>query len=69
MLIDRYAEANLFYFYLRNVFQLSLRPKVAGSIPDYVMEIFIDINPSDRTMDLGSTQPLTGMSTRSIPGG
>jgi hypothetical protein len=26
--------------------------KVAGSIPD-VMEIFIDINPSDRTMTLG----------------
>jgi hypothetical protein len=27
--------------------------KVAGSIPD-VMEFFIDINPSDRTMALGS---------------
>jgi hypothetical protein len=40
--------------------------KVAGSIPDGVMEIFIDINPSDRTMALGSTQPLTGMSTRNI---
>jgi hypothetical protein len=30
------------------------------------MEFFIDINPSDRTMALGSTQPLTEMSTRSI---
>jgi hypothetical protein len=30
------------------------------------MEFFIDINPSDRTMTLGSTQPLTEMSTRSI---
>jgi hypothetical protein len=29
--------------------------KVAGSIPDNVMEFFIDINPSDRTMALGST--------------
>jgi hypothetical protein len=27
--------------------------KVAGSIPDGVMEFFIDINPSDRTMALG----------------
>jgi hypothetical protein len=40
--------------------------KVAGSIPDGVMAFFIDINPSDRTMALGSTQPLTEMSTRSI---
>jgi hypothetical protein len=27
--------------------------EVAGSIPDDVMEFFIDINPSDRTMALG----------------
>jgi hypothetical protein len=39
--------------------------KVASSIPDGVIGIFAD-NPSDRTMALGSTQPLTGMSTRSI---
>jgi hypothetical protein len=26
---------------------------VAGSIPDGVMEFFIDINPSDRTLALG----------------
>jgi hypothetical protein len=26
-------------------------------------------NPSSRTMTLGSTQPLTEMSTRNIPGG
>jgi len=37
--------------------------KVAGSIPAG------DINPSDRTMALGSTQPLTEMSTRSISWG
>jgi hypothetical protein len=43
--------------------------KVAGSIPDGVMEFFIDINPSDRTMTLGSTQPLTEMSTGSISWG
>jgi hypothetical protein len=40
--------------------------KVTGSIPEGVMEFFIDINPSDRTMALGLTQPLTEMSTRSI---
>jgi hypothetical protein len=43
--------------------------KVAGSIPEGVMEFFIDINPSDRTMALGATQPLTEMSTRSISWG
>jgi hypothetical protein len=43
--------------------------KVAGSIPDGVMEIFIDINPSDCTMALGSTQPLTEMGTRNISWG
>jgi hypothetical protein len=40
--------------------------KVAGSIPDGVLEFFIDINSSDRTMALGSTQLLAEMSTRSI---
>jgi hypothetical protein len=33
------------------------------------LELFIDINPSDRTMALGSTQPLTEISTRSISWG
>jgi hypothetical protein len=33
------------------------------------MEIFIDINPSDRTVALGSTQPPTEMSTRNISWG
>ena len=39
--------------------------KVAGSIPAGVIGIFHWHNPSDRTMALGSTQPLTEMSTRS----
>jgi len=43
--------------------------KVAGSIPDGVIGIFHRHNPSDRTMALGSTQPLTEMSTRSISRG
>jgi len=42
------------------------RRKVAGSISDGVIEIFHWHNPSSRTMALGSTQPLTEMSTRSI---
>jgi hypothetical protein len=40
--------------------------KVAGSIPESVIEIFHSHNPCDRTMALGSTQPLTEMITRSI---
>ena len=43
--------------------------KVAGSIPDGVIGIFLWHNPSDRTMALGSTQPLTEMSTRRISWG
>jgi hypothetical protein len=43
--------------------------KVAGSIPDGVIEIFHCNNPSKRTMSLGSTQPLTEMSTRNISWG
>ena len=39
---------------------------VAGSIPDGVTGIFHWHNPSNRTMALGSTQPLTEMSTGSI---
>jgi len=36
--------------------------KVAGSIPDCVIEIFHWHNPSDRIMALGSTQTLTEIS-------
>ena len=43
--------------------------KVAGSIPACVTGIFHWHNASDRTMVLGSTQPLTEMSTRSISWG
>jgi len=43
--------------------------KVAGSIPAGVIGIFHWHNPSNRTMALGSTQPLTEMSTRSISWG
>ena len=40
--------------------------QVAGSTPDGVIGIFQWHNPSSRTMALGSTQPLTEMSTRFI---
>jgi len=40
--------------------------KIAGSIRDGVIGIFHLYNPSDRTMAVGSTQPLTEMSTRNI---
>ena len=40
--------------------------KVDGSIPADVIKIFHWHNPSDRTMNLGSTQPVTEMSTRRI---
>ena len=43
--------------------------KVAGSIPDGVIGIFHWHNPSGRNMALGSTQPLTEMSTGNISWG
>jgi hypothetical protein len=43
--------------------------KVAGSIPDEVIEFFNWFNPSRGTMALGSTPPLIEMSTRNIRGG
>jgi hypothetical protein len=39
-----------------------------GSSPNKV-DVFNLPNPSSRTMALGSTQPLTEMSTRNLPGG
>jgi hypothetical protein len=41
----------------------------AGSIPDDVIGFFISPNPSSRTMALGSTQPLSEMSTRNLLAG
>jgi hypothetical protein len=42
--------------------------KVAGLIPDEVIEFFNLPNPSSRAMALESTQPLTEMSTSNISG-
>jgi hypothetical protein len=46
-----------------------LQTKVAGSIPDEFMGFFNLPNPSSRNLALASTQPLTEMSTRNLPGG
>jgi hypothetical protein len=43
--------------------------KVVGSIPDEFTGFLNSPNPSSRTMALGSTQPLTAMSSRDLPGG
>jgi hypothetical protein len=42
--------------------------KVSGSIPDEVIGFFNWPNHSSRTMGVGSTQLLTEMSTRNLPG-
>jgi hypothetical protein len=41
---------------------------IAGSIPDDVIGFSDWRNPSSRAMALGSTQPLTEMSTRNLSG-
>jgi hypothetical protein len=43
--------------------------KVAGSIPVEVIGFFNWPNPSSCTMAVGTTQSLTEMSTRNLPGG
>jgi hypothetical protein len=48
--------------------QYTTRRKVAGSIPDEVIGFFSWPNPSSRIMAMGSTQPLTEISTRNLPG-
>jgi hypothetical protein len=48
---------------------LCYKPEGQGSIPDKVTGIFNLPNPSSRTMFLGSTHPLTEMSTRNLPVG
>jgi hypothetical protein len=48
--------------------QYATSRKVADSIPDEVTGFFNKPNPSSRTMALGSTQPLTEMITRNLPG-
>jgi uncharacterized membrane protein len=55
-----------FYFVIKNklCYRRTTNRKVVGSIPDGVTGIFQWLNPSGRIVALGSTQPLTEMSTR-----
>jgi hypothetical protein len=55
----------LITFYLRHY---ATSRNIAGSIPDEFIGFFNWPNPSSRTMALGSTQHLTEMSTRNLPG-
>jgi hypothetical protein len=57
-----------FNFYYRKAHYATSR-KVVGSTPDEVTGFFNWPNPSNRTMALGSTQPLTKINTRNFPGG
>jgi hypothetical protein len=47
---------------------LCFKPEDHGSIPDKIFGYFNGPNPSSHTMALGSTQPLTEMSARNLPG-
>jgi hypothetical protein len=63
-MVTKYMEGDPQWFLRATLLTKWLRycatkQKVAGSIPDGVMEFFIHINHSDRTMALGSTQPIT----------
>jgi len=58
-----------YYHFIEHAVAVRLRHcatsrKVAGSIPNDVIGIFHRHDPSGRTIALGSTQPLTEMSTR-----
>jgi hypothetical protein len=48
---------------------LCYKPEGRGFNPDEVITFFNCPNPSNRTTALGSTQPLTEMTTRNLPGG
>jgi len=53
----------------RSLRHCAISRKINSSIPDDVIGIFHWHNPSSRTMALGSTQPITEMSTRKISWG
>jgi len=59
-----------FYIYgLHIALRCTTSRNVAGSIPDGVIGIFYWYNISGRTVALGSTQPLTEMSTGNVSWG
>jgi hypothetical protein len=60
----KYIEDIPFYPGGGGGYYVALFPNVAGSLPDGVIGNFHCHDSSGRTMALGSTQPLTEMSTR-----
>jgi hypothetical protein len=62
-------EWNYYYYYYCWLRRCCTSWTVLGSIPGGVTGFFSDMFPSNRTMALGSTQPLVKMSTRNISGG
>ena len=60
------TQLSTLYFTRWRSWQCVTGREVAVSIPTGVIGIFHSHNPSGRTMALGSTQPLTEMSTRKI---
>jgi hypothetical protein len=64
--IETSAHVNIFNI---NIVIYATSWKVAGPISDEVNGFFNWPNPSSRTMALGSTNPLTEMSTRNLPEG
>jgi hypothetical protein len=56
----------IYFYYSLDIFFLFVS---AGSIPDEFIGFFNWPNPSSRIMAPGSTQPLTEISTRNLPGG
>jgi hypothetical protein len=63
---ELYEEGKRLRSWLRHY---ATRRKVAGSIPDEVIGLFNWYKLSSRNMALGSTQPLTEVSTRNLPAG
>jgi hypothetical protein len=59
----------MFQCYITRKNHIVVNWKVEGLIPYEVTGFFNWPNPSSRTMASGSTQPLTEMSTRNLPGG
>jgi hypothetical protein len=65
MMIDLHGTKIL----LKRLRHYATSQKVVGSIPDEVIGFFNWPNPSSRIIALGSTEPLTEMSTSNLPGG
>jgi hypothetical protein len=57
-----------YFSFPAKIYHYATSRKVVVSIPDEVIGFFNWSNSFSRSMTLGSTQPLTKMSTRNLPG-